>query len=111
VLQLEKDDFEEGAMISAWRPDTPARGVPWRVELAQKLIDRAIAHHDAGRCKQARGLAAYARSVLRGHADDYAAAVNDGRVAFVERSELLERLVSDTEELLSPERDLREVGT
>ncbi len=98
-------------MISAWLPDTPARGVPWRVELASKYLNRAICHHEAGRYELARRFAAEARALIREHTDDYAAAVNDGRVAFVERSELLERLVNDTEELLSPERDLREVGT
>jgi hypothetical protein len=82
-------------MITAWRPDTPARGVPWRVELAQKYVKRAIAFHDAGQFERSRRCIAEARALLRGHVDDYAAAVNDGRVAFVERSELLERLVSD----------------
>jgi hypothetical protein len=98
-------------MISAWLPPQQPRGVPWRVELAAKFVNRAIGHHEAGRYELARRFAAEARALIRAHTDDYANAVNDGRVAFVERSELLERLVSDEEPILSPERDLREVGT
>ncbi len=96
-------------MISAWRPQP--RGVPWRVELAQKLINRAIVHHEAGRYEQSIRFVAQARSLLREHTDDYTEAESDGRVTFCERAKLLERLNDGTEPTFSAERDLREVGT